>query len=95
MTKSVSLTYGNIELPSNVVLGQVCVELYSDAGGFQSRQFVPFGTPSVDVIVPSGSWFIRVWNCDSGLGHIGNSIDTAVFEVAETQMVSLVIGASL
>lgn len=98
MTKNIVLGYGNVDIPTNVELGNVIVSLLNSNGVPTLNTHVPYGTPSVNVEVTSGTgWSFQVKSLDS-LGNplIGTSaFTTDTFDVVETKTVSVVVSAAL
>lgn len=96
MTKTVSLTYGDLILPSNVVMGNVSVSLVNNTGQPVQTIHVPYETPSVDFTVTSGTgWKFSVLNGDSAGNSLTAPVETAPFDVVETQTVKVVTSASI
>ena len=95
MTKTPVITYGDVTIPTSVVLGSVMVELMNSAGSMVERRFVSYGSQTESFSIPSGTgWKFRVTNLDLGLSAIGDPFETAPFDVVETRTVSLAIGVS-
>jgi len=94
MTKTVTMNYGALSIPSNRIPTNVSIELFaSPSGGLQSRDFVPYGTPSFDLSVPAGTWFVRVTNlAQDGVISV---IESAPFDVVESVTVTVVTGVSI
>ena len=96
MTKTVALTYGDILVPSGVVLGNVAVALLTSDGQVQQTIHVPYSTPSVDFTVTSGTgWKFSVTNGDNAGNPLTTPVETAPFDVVETQTVSVVVSAAV
>jgi hypothetical protein len=98
MTKTVTLTYGSVDIPTNITPGDVLIALVNGAGEDAQFIHVPYGTPSADVSVVTGTGYkFRVENRDSNGALIpGTSpILTDAFDVSETQSVQVVLGAAI
>jgi hypothetical protein len=96
MTKTVSLVYSNINIPTSVIPNSVRIDLVDPVTGAAFPvASVPFGTLSVDIPVSAGTWKVRIHNFASGGADISEPVESGTFEVIETVTVSVVTGVSV